>query len=178
MRRKPYSKLWARVRNAKTEEKRQEALKQLRMFFPTRHSRFDTLEERRENKRLLQARWRKRNQADIVSRSAAIRLRTKETVIRHYSNGTMACSNPYDIHGTVPFCDIRANSIDQIDNNHHIHRDEVGSGTHFYLWLIKNNFPDGYQVLCMNCQTIKEYERRKKKLLARVEVLKNKANVE
>jgi hypothetical protein len=27
-----------------------------------------------------------------------------------------------------------------------------GSGSAFYTWLRKNNFPTGYQVLCMNCQ--------------------------
>ena len=27
-----------------------------------------------------------------------------------------------------------------------------GGGSAFYSWLCKNNFPPGYQVLCMNCQ--------------------------
>jgi len=27
-----------------------------------------------------------------------------------------------------------------------------GGGSAFYNWLRKNNFPEGYQVLCMNCQ--------------------------
>lgn len=27
-----------------------------------------------------------------------------------------------------------------------------------YNWLIKNNFPTGFQTLCMNCQFIKRYE--------------------
>lgn len=26
-----------------------------------------------------------------------------------------------------------------------------GSGHHTYAWLVRNNFPDGFQVLCMNC---------------------------
>ena len=43
----------------------------------------------------------------------------------------------------------------------HIHNDGAamrkaklysGNGTGFYLWLRKNGFPSGFQVLCMNCQ--------------------------
>ena len=28
-------------------------------------------------------------------------------------------------------------------------------GTRFYLWLIKNSFPEGYRVLCLNCNWTK-----------------------
>lgn len=44
----------------------------------------------------------------------------------------------------------------------HVHNDGAeerrsgkykGAGSSFYLWLRKNNFPNGYQVLCMNCQS-------------------------
>lgn len=30
-------------------------------------------------------------------------------------------------------------------------------GTGFYIWLCKNNFPEGFQVLCMNCQFGKKH---------------------
>jgi hypothetical protein len=45
-------------------------------------------------------------------------------------------------------------SIDHIENNGSIVRKVTGQGTggSLYRWLIKNNFPPGYQVLCMNCQ--------------------------
>lgn len=45
-------------------------------------------------------------------------------------------------------------SIDHINGNGNIHRkiDNVGTGTTFYQWLIRNNYPEGYRVLCMNCQ--------------------------
>ncbi len=44
-------------------------------------------------------------------------------------------------------------SIDHIDNNGNQHRKEIQNkgGYHFYTWLKKNNYPPGYQVLCMNC---------------------------
>lgn len=47
-------------------------------------------------------------------------------------------------------------SIDHIDNNGAEERRSglyAGSGIGFYLWLRKNKFPSGYQVLCMNCNT-------------------------
>jgi hypothetical protein len=46
-------------------------------------------------------------------------------------------------------------SIDHIDNNGAEERKSKqysGSGTGFYIWLRKNKYPSGYQVLCMNCQ--------------------------
>ena len=46
-------------------------------------------------------------------------------------------------------------SIDHMDNNGAEERRSGkynGGGSAFYNWLRKNNFPEGYQVLCMNCQ--------------------------
>ncbi|MGM2776559.1 hypothetical protein, partial [Bacillus cereus group sp. Bce015] len=46
-------------------------------------------------------------------------------------------------------------SIDHIANNGAAERKSGaygGSGTAFYLWLRKQGFPSGYQVLGMNCQ--------------------------
>jgi len=48
-------------------------------------------------------------------------------------------------------------TIDHINNNGAKHRKEIcksgkASGTAIHLWLIKNNFPKGFQVLCANCR--------------------------
>ena len=46
-------------------------------------------------------------------------------------------------------------SIDHINNDGNVERKSGAyrsSGTAFYLWLCKQKFPPGYQVLCMNCQ--------------------------
>ena len=58
------------------------------------------------------------------------------------------------------FDDIRALSIDHIDNNGSTHRRNIGvlGGNAFYRWLKKQGYPQGYQVLCMNCQMIKQIE--------------------
>lgn len=66
----------------------------------------------------------------------------------HYSNGTLKCSccgeNIYKFL-----------TLDHINNNGGEERRKLfGSNKmtgKFYAWLIQNNFPEGYQVLCMNC---------------------------
>jgi len=46
-------------------------------------------------------------------------------------------------------------TIDHIANNGKEERDRLKdrrfSGSKFYAWLRRNNFPPGYQVLCWNC---------------------------
>jgi hypothetical protein len=46
-------------------------------------------------------------------------------------------------------------SIDHMENEGAAHRKKLTgdprNGKNFYYWLRKNNFPPGYQVLCMNC---------------------------
>ena len=43
--------------------------------------------------------------------------------------------------------------IDHVDNNGREHRRQLGSlgGHKFYKWLRDNGYPEGFQVLCMNC---------------------------
>lgn len=45
-------------------------------------------------------------------------------------------------------------SVDHINNDGHKHIDKNErrfAGTSLYLWLVKNNFPPGFQILCFNC---------------------------
>ena len=51
-------------------------------------------------------------------------------------------------------------SIDHINNDGAAHRRSLpksasSGGSGFYAWLKKNNFPPGFQVLCMNCNFAK-----------------------
>jgi len=61
------------------------------------------------------------------------------------------------------FSDVRALTIDHIDGGGCAHRREIKvnhNAREFYRWIIKNNFPDGFQILCCNCQSIKRWENR------------------
>ncbi len=47
--------------------------------------------------------------------------------------------------------------IDHINDDGAEHRRQVGTGNAMYCWLIRNNFPEGFQVLCANCNYAKEF---------------------
>lgn len=86
-------------------------------------------------------------------------------VIFKYSNGEMKC-NHCDIN------DERTLVIDHINNDGAKERRKLLKGKSkntrnlgsygFYYYLRRNNFPNGYQVLCANCNLIKEKERHAK----------------
>jgi len=66
-------------------------------------------------------------------------------IIYHYSNGIMKCEKCGESH--YEFLE-----IDHIHNDGNTHRNEIGeSGRYLLLWIIKHNFPYGFQVLCRNC---------------------------
>lgn len=79
----------------------------------------------------------------------------KKRVVAHYSQNTMKCAK-------CGFGDLRALSIDHINGNGSEHRKQIGK-SRLYSWLVKNKFPSGFQVLCMNCQFIKAYENQEYK---------------
>ncbi len=75
-------------------------------------------------------------------------VKLKETILSHYSP-KLECQ-------LCGFNDIRALSIDHINGNGNKHRKKIfghnASGSKFYRWLKRNNYPDGFRVLCGNCQ--------------------------
>lgn len=78
-------------------------------------------------------------------------VRRRAAVIHHYSQGTMSCKR-------CGFSDIRALTIDHINGGGRKDRERTGAGTTFVYWLHKHKFPEGYQILCMNCNFIKRHE--------------------
>lgn len=80
----------------------------------------------------------------------------KVRVLTHYSNGNPKCNQ-------CGISDLDVLCIDHVANNGNTHRKNVGvaSGITFYQWLINNNFPDGFQALCANCNLKKELIQRK-----------------
>ena len=73
--------------------------------------------------------------------------KVRTQVLLHYSNGNPRCM--------CPDCSVteeRFLAIDHKNGGGVEHRKELGfGGQRFWLWLIKNNFPPGYRVLCHNC---------------------------
>lgn len=96
------------------------------------------------------ARWKASGKGKYWYHANDQRLRT--IAISHYSNGKNCCA-------LCGFNDIRALTIDHIDNNGNEHRKTFN--TTINAWLHTHNYPDCFQVLCCNCNWIKEVERRK-----------------
>lgn len=82
--------------------------------------------------------------------AVAWKAKVKLEVLSHYGSGILACSQ-------CGYSDIRALSIDHVNGGGRQHRASI-KGYHIYAWLRKNSYPEGYQVLCMNCQFIKKVE--------------------
>lgn len=106
-------------------------------------------------------RYYKLNKEKIKLRSKKYKDGQKYKLLYHYSNGTLRCVNCGED-------DYQALTIDHINNDGAVHKKQIGAGN-LYTWLFKNNYPRGFQVLCMNCNCIKEWfgdmEYRKNKYL-------------
>ena len=113
----------------------------------------DVVKRRRRYMRGYMPQWIEKNKENITlgarKRSDAL----KREVYAHYGGGAIGCCR-------CGFGDIRALSIDHINGGGNQHRVETGRGNSFWRWLKKNNYPSGFQILCMNCQFIKRYENK------------------
>lgn len=85
-----------------------------------------------------------------VKRNSEVRLECKTLVYNHYTNGKFDCN-------ICGFDNIYALTVDHINGGGNQHKKEVGG--HLYKWLIDNDYPPNFQILCANCQFIKEFSR-------------------
>jgi hypothetical protein len=86
----------------------------------------------------------------------------KEAVVNVLTNG----------EGTCRWCgqgDLDVLCVDHIANNGRQHAAEHGyrGGHYLYKWIIKNEYPEGFQILCYNCNAKKEAIRRKQVMAAK-----------
>ena len=70
--------------------------------------------------------------------------RVRKEVLNHYSNGKMICECCYE--DNVEFL-----TIDHINGCGKELREKQGEGARLYHWIKRNNFPDGFRILCYNC---------------------------
>jgi hypothetical protein len=66
-------------------------------------------------------------------------------VFAHYGTACACCGTTEDL------------SIDHVNGGGSQHREELNckGGVHFYFWLIDRGFPEGYQTLCVPCNSSK-----------------------
>jgi len=94
--------------------------------------------------------YRKKNRKSISRKNRERRKAIKIEVLTYYGNGKICCV----ICGEEREACL---SIDHINEDGANHRRQLKSGyaAHFHEWLKHENFPEGYQTLCMNCQWVK-----------------------
>ncbi len=87
----------------------------------------------------------KKNRAKVNQKNTEWRKRVRLETLRHYSGGE-------------PFCQICGErnltflTIDHIDGKGSEHRRKITRGGYAtYIWLRQHKFPEGYRVLCFNC---------------------------
>ena len=90
--------------------------------------------------------YRKNHEEQIRTYSKKNQRRIRQQVIFHYSKGLMCCS-------CCGESILQMLAIDHPNGGGNKHRKEIKKygGDQFYRWLLKNNFPSGYKVLCANC---------------------------
>jgi len=140
-------------------KRNREAAQRYRDRDPERHRRRmkEWREANRERSRQHSREWRNKKLAEASpEEEARIRQAERDKTKR---NQDRVRREVYEAYGTVCACCGEAQpmflSIDHINNDGAEERRSGkygSSGTAFYLWLRKNSFPAGYQVLCMNCQ--------------------------
>lgn len=99
--------------------------------------------EVKERIRLTQSKWRGENRAlanELSNKSKKVyEKRAKVEVFNHYGNVCVCCGEKETTFLT----------IDHINGGGEKHRAKIGRK--IYNWLYRNNFPEGFQTLCFNC---------------------------
>jgi hypothetical protein len=102
------------------------------------------------------------HKVEMAEKQKEYNLQTKTKVMSHYGKdgkpACVQCGYNKDIHGL---------ELDHTNGNGSEHRRNIG--TRMYLWVVQNNFPEGFQTLCGTCHTIKtinsHIEKNKKELV-------------
>ncbi len=86
--------------------------------------------------------WQRKHLKQHMTNSVWHRLKRKIIVLSIYSNYKMCC----EVCGEE---DVDVLTLNHINGGGYKHRKKIGSD--FYGWIVRNNFPSGYNVLCFNC---------------------------
>jgi len=87
--------------------------------------------------------WRNKNKERLLKKNRDYnnikRKKSRKLVFENYGKKCECCGES----------NIKFLTIDHINGGGRKHRKEIKG--HLYSWLVKNNFPNGFQVLCYNC---------------------------
>jgi hypothetical protein len=98
----------------------------------------------KEQKRL----YRERHREQIKDKNRKYRLKLQIITLKHYGGDPPKCICCGE---TI----LKFLTIDHINGGGTTHRKQIfrdkRGGWEFYRWLINNSFPEGFQILCFNC---------------------------
>lgn len=127
------------------------------------------LEKKRQYNREYMRKWRREHpeehRKDVKRWAKAHPKRRREIVRKSQKKRSWELRLKALTHygGNPPKCvccgesEIKFLTIDHIHNDGKKQRRIHGIGYYFYKWLEKNNYPKGFQVLCMNCNCAKAW---------------------
>lgn len=78
---------------------------------------------------------------ECVSRQGNRQQRFKQAVLDYYGRACVCCGESEETF----LC------VDHINNDGSQHRKEIGVGSKLMEWLVRQGFPEGFQMLCWNC---------------------------
>jgi hypothetical protein len=90
--------------------------------------------------------YRAVNKDLLALADAGYREMIRDKVFGHYGMSCVCCGTSENL------------TIDHVHGNGAAHRAELGqdgSGYQFYLWLVREGFPDGFQSMCKPCNSSK-----------------------
>jgi hypothetical protein len=102
----------------------------------------------KESHKLSNAKWYASNSSSNKEQMKVYRQRIKDAVFAAYGGYVCKCCG--EIEKSM-LC------IDHVNNDGYAHRKAIGhrGGIGIYLWIVKNQFPNGFQILCYNCNQSK-----------------------
>ena len=110
-------------------------------------------DKRKKDNYILNGKCSKCGERDLVTKRHCEICKEKHYAISR-KNWRLYREEVYNAYGNVCACCGESEpaflSIDHIDNDGASHRKKIGA--QIYRFLIKNNFPKNFQILCMNCQ--------------------------
>ena len=105
--------------------------------------------------------YRKKHGKKMREQQRGYYTKTRLEALEHYGGKPPKCKECGESR-------ISCLSLDHIKNNGAEHRREITKeygyklgGNQILMWLKKNNYPKGFQILCYNCNIIKEMSKRK-----------------
>ena len=99
---------------------------------------------RKEHYKLHREEYKKRSKQRYYEKD---RGRYRNLVFTHYGTSCACCGE-----STNEFL-----CMDHVEKRAKMNHDKTFTGFKLYRWLVKNNYPPGFQTLCMNCNSAKGF---------------------